>query len=121
MSRANPHYIPKNVTNKISCIRCQDETTVDRCWYTCPEGWELFQSSCYHFSSRKNKPKKFTQALEACQNMDGYLVEIESKAEDDFVIERAMSLAANDKDGLDYWMGAQDFDGDGIWTWATSG
>ena len=53
--------------------------------------------------------------------MDGYLVEIESKAEDDFVIERAMSLASNDKDGLDYWMGAQDFDGDGIWTWATSG
>ena len=53
--------------------------------------------------------------------MDGYLVEIESKAEDDFIIEKAMSLASNEKDGLDYWIGAQDSDNDGNWTWATSG
>ena len=53
--------------------------------------------------------------------MDAYLVEIDSKDEDDFIIEKAMSLASNDKDGLDYWMGAQDSDGDGIWNWATSG
>ena len=53
--------------------------------------------------------------------MDAYLVEIESKAEDDFIIEKAMSLASSDGDGLDYWMGAQDSDGDGVWNWATSG
>ena len=53
--------------------------------------------------------------------MDAYLVEIESKAEDDFIIEKAMSLASGSGDGLDYWMGAQDSDGDGVWNWATSG
>ena len=53
--------------------------------------------------------------------MDGYLVEIESKAEDDFIIEKATSLASGEKDGLDYWIGAQDSDNDGNWTWATSG
>ena len=53
--------------------------------------------------------------------MDAYLVEIESKAEDDFIIEKAMSLASRSGDGLDYWMGAQDSDGDGVWNWATSG
>ena len=53
--------------------------------------------------------------------MDAYLVEIESKAEDDFIIEKAMSLASHEKDVLDYWIGAQDSDNDGIWTWATSG
>ena len=101
--------------------RCQDESTVDRCWYTCPEGWDLFQNSCYYFSDRKNKPNKFTKALIACQDMDAYLVEIESKAEDDFIIEKALSLATGDGDGLDYWIGAEDSDGDGIWKWATSG
>ena len=53
--------------------------------------------------------------------MDGYLVEIESKAEDDFIIEKAMSLASHGNDGLDYWIGAQDSDNDGNWNWATSG
>ena len=102
-----------------STFRCQEETTVDRCWYTCPESWDLFQNSCYFFS--KTRPNKFTKALEACQDMDGYLVEIESKAEDDFIIEKAISLASHGNDGLDYWIGAQDSDNDGNWTWATSG
>ena len=53
--------------------------------------------------------------------MDAYLVEIESKAEDDFIIEKALSLATGDEDQLDYWIGAEDLDGDGIWKWATSG
>jgi len=100
---------------------CQEEATVDRCWYACADGWDLFQNSCYFFSARNNKPNTFTKAVKACQEMDAYLVEIDSKDEDDFIIEKAMSLASNDKDGLDYWMGAQDSDGDGIWNWATSG
>merc|ERR1712141_755386 len=58
---------------------CQDEITVDRCWYTCPNGWDLFQNSCYFFSHRNCRPKTFTDALSACQQMDAYLVEIESK------------------------------------------
>merc|ERR1712021_302128 len=73
------------------------------------------------FSARNNKPGTFTQALSACQEMDAYLVEIESKAEDDFIIEKALSLASGNGDGLDYWIGAQDSDGDGVWNWATSG
>ena len=111
----------QRITKCKSTFRCQEETTVDRCWYTCPESWDLFQNSCYFFGPRDNRPKKFTQALEACQDIDGYLVEIESKAEDDFIIEKATSLASHEKDGLDYWIGAQDSDNDGNWTWATSG
>ena len=30
-------------------------------------------------------------------------------------------MAASNCDGLDYWIGAEDLDNDGIWTWATSG
>merc|ERR1719219_2166496 len=52
--------------------------------------------------------------------MNGYLVEIESKAEDDFVISKAEALATN-YDRLDYWLGAEDLDNDGVWKWTTSG
>ena len=76
----------------LSFSRCQEETTIDRCWYTCPDGWDLFQNSCYFFSARNNKPNRFTKALSACQEMDAYLVEIESKAEDDFIIEKATNF-----------------------------
>ena len=31
------------------------------------------------------------------------------------------SLAPNAKHGRDYWIGAEDFDNDGIWSWTTSG
>merc|ERR1711973_274945 len=100
---------------------CQDETTVDRCWYTCSDGWDLFENSCYFFSTRNTKGKSFTEALEECHAMDAYLVEIESKAEDDFIIEKALSLVSSTNDGLDYWIGAKDSDGNGVWNWVTSG
>ena len=111
--------MPRSFTFHIH--RCQDETTVDRCWYTCSDGWDLFENSCYFFSKRNTKGKSFTEALEECQDMDAYLVEIESKAEDDFIIEKALSLASSSNDGLDYWIGAKDSDGDGVWNWVTSG
>ena len=98
---------------------CQDEKTVDRCWYACPEGWDLFQNSCYFFT--RQKQDSFAKAKEFCQNKDAYLVEIESKDEDDFVIENALKLATGENDGRDFWIGAEDLDEDGQWTWTTSG
>ena len=49
------------------------------------------------------------------------MVEIESKDEDDFVIETALALATDENDGTDYWLGAEDVDGNGNWVWMTSG
>ena len=98
---------------------CVLETFVNRCWHTCPEGWELFQGSCYLLT--RQRVDTFQKAKQFCQNLDGYLVEIESKDEDDFLIEQALALSGSPTDQLDYWMGAEDPDHDGVWTWTTSG
>lgn len=98
---------------------CQDEKGVDRCWFTCPKNWHLFQDSCYFFT--RSRKDTFQDAKQFCQDKGAYLVEIESKDEDDFIIEVATSMATGDGDKLDYWIGAEDLDRDGIWHWTTSG
>jgi len=98
---------------------CVYEESVDRCWHTCPEGWTLFQGSCYLLT--RQRVDTFQKAKQFCQDLDGYLVEIESKDEDDFLIEQAVAMADSPREGLDYWMGAEDPDHDGVWTWTTSG
>ena len=60
--------------------------TVERCWYGCPDEWTLFRESCYYLDKNK-KHGSFLDAKAECENLGGYLVEIESKEEDDFIIE----------------------------------
>ena len=97
--------------------RCQYEESVDRCWYTCEDNWQLFQGSCYFFTRQK---KNIHDAQKFCQDSDAYVVEIESKDEDDFIIEVALANANGDNDGLDYWLGAEK-DQNGNWVWMSSG
>ena len=65
---------------------CQDELTVERCWYGCRDDWTLFRESCYYFDTNK-KHGSFLDAKAECEDLGGYLVEIESKEEDDFIID----------------------------------
>ena len=65
---------------------CQDELTVERCWYGCPDDWILFRESCYYLD-RNKKHGSFLDAKAECEDLGGYLVEIESKEEDDFIID----------------------------------
>merc|ERR1712141_157146 len=99
---------------------CQDEMSVDRCWYACSEDWTLFQESCYLFD-KNTQHNTFMDAKQACVDLGGYLVEIETKEEDDFIINTVTEMANSKCENTDYWLGAEDLDNDGIWTWTTSG
>ena len=72
--------------------RCQNENTVERCWYTCPRHWDLFRESCYFFETDTSIANQFEIAKTNCQNLGGYLVEIETKEEDDYIINKAIAL-----------------------------
>ena len=50
----------------------------------CPEGWKLFGDSCYYFS--RKLAKSFNSALKKCQEIDGYLVEVETEEENNFIV-----------------------------------
>ena len=98
--------------------RCQAEESVDRCWYKCQKNWELFRESCYFFNP-ETSVNKFNDAVSACNDLGGYLVEIESKPEDDYIINKVTGLAKSVN--TDYWIGAEDLDNDGNWIWHNSG
>ncbi|XP_060558946.1 uncharacterized protein LOC132719211 isoform X2 [Ruditapes philippinarum] len=55
----------------------------------CPTNWIPYGQSCYFFS---NQFSTWLDAMNRCQNMNGYLVEITSADEDQFLKEQAVSL-----------------------------
>ncbi len=68
---------------------CNWEEQVDSCWYTCPENkWHLFRGNCYFLSRSKGN---FDKAINTCNNKEAKLVEIESQAENDFVVQLVIS------------------------------
>ena len=69
--------------------------------------------SCYHFSQSE---LSWRQARQQCLDMQAYLVEVESKEEDDFI--RA-SIAA--RGGSSHWLGGSDTLREGIFKWSHSG
>ena len=78
----------------------------------CPPGFTLNPrlKSCYHLSNGKGT---WDEAFKMCKVLGAYLVEVQSKEEDDF-------LRAVITDGTPYWMGANDKVTEGAWEWKTS-
>ena len=123
----NTEYISKvidqiTLSHQFSYIstnyRCQAAETVERCWFKCPKNWELYRESCYFFNP-ETSVNKFSDAVSTCNDLGGYLVEIESKPEDDYIINKVTGLAKSVN--VDYWIGAEDLDNDGNWIWHNSG
>ncbi|BFZ21787.1 hypothetical protein BsWGS_24826 [Bradybaena similaris] len=79
---------------------------------TCPDDWVLFGDSCYNF--RKEKVQ-WDKAVSLCKELKGYLVEINSAAENSWlasqVKERGLVLT---------WIGATDIVKEGTFRWVTS-
>ena len=82
----------------------------------CPHGFQPNYSleSCYHFSQSK---LSWNQAREKCLGMQGYLVEVESKEEDDFI----MATIATTRAGVSHWLGGSDTLHEGDFRWSKSG
>ncbi|XP_020833792.2 low affinity immunoglobulin epsilon Fc receptor isoform X2 [Phascolarctos cinereus] len=72
----------------------------------CPEDWQLFQKKCYFFGK---EPKTWSQAKFACINLQGRLVSIKSKEEQDFLTQRANKKGS--------WIGLRDLDIEGEFIW----
>ena len=78
----------------------------------------MFRESCYFFNP-ETSVDNFNDAVSTCNDLGGYLVEIESKPEDDYIINKVTGLAKSVN--TDYWIGAEDLDNDGNWIWHNSG
>ncbi|KAJ8260444.1 hypothetical protein GJAV_G00182220 [Gymnothorax javanicus] len=72
----------------------------------CPQGWQLFHSKCYFFSTES---KSWAESRIDCIKRGADLVIIESKEEQDFI-------STNSK-YYDHWIGLSDTVTEGTWLW----
>ncbi|XP_074061188.1 low affinity immunoglobulin epsilon Fc receptor [Macrotis lagotis] len=72
----------------------------------CPEDWELFQKKCYFFGK---EPKTWPQAKYACISLQGRLVSIKSREEQNFLTQKANKKGS--------WIGLRDLDVEGKFIW----
>ncbi|XP_065935502.1 lithostathine-like [Magallana gigas] len=79
---------------------------------TCPAGWSMFGTSCYTIFHQQ---LSWMNASMKCLTYGSKLVEIETKAENDFL---KSSLI---KDEANYWTGGKDDVTEGQWVWVSSG
>uniref|UniRef100_A0A8W8K429 C-type lectin domain-containing protein n=1 Tax=Magallana gigas TaxID=29159 RepID=A0A8W8K429_MAGGI len=81
---------------------------------TCPIGWSMFETSCY---MAVNQQLSWNNASMKCLMSGSKLVEIETKAENDFLT----TSLQNFKTGEGYWTGGKDDVTEGLWVWVSSG
>ncbi|XP_052084053.1 macrophage mannose receptor 1-like [Mytilus californianus] len=101
----------------------------------CEKLWVQFENHCYYsnqmpFSQRKRFEKNRTNsagmveeiqlqwapAQASCKRRGGYLVEIETKAENDFIKKLAQKVKK-----APVWLGGTDAAKEGYWVWGSSG
>ncbi|BFZ21807.1 hypothetical protein BsWGS_24846 [Bradybaena similaris] len=78
----------------------------------CQLGWVGFEASCYAFLRQK---ETWTGAASFCTSLGGYLVTINSKAENDFVVSKLMN-----KPFMETWIGANDLLEEGKFRWVSN-
>ncbi|XP_048343348.1 C-type lectin domain family 17, member A-like [Sphaerodactylus townsendi] len=72
----------------------------------CPSCWQEFQGSCYYFSGNA---KTWSKARDICITVNSFLIVIDSKQEQDFVVSKMT---------LPVWIGLSDEVEEGQWRWA---
>ncbi|KAL4217574.1 plasmacytoid dendritic cell antigen processing and presentation [Mactra antiquata] len=97
---------------------CQDSSTQGGSAALCPSGWKSFQGDCYQFNT--DSRLAWHDAATNCEQSGGYLVYIESKEEDDFLISQLKPLI-DESPGSDkltsIWTGGVDEKTEGSWVW----
>ncbi|XP_073714714.1 CD209 antigen-like protein C isoform X2 [Misgurnus anguillicaudatus] len=71
----------------------------------CEEGWTSYGGKCYFFSS---ETQTWFKARDLCAGLKGYLVTINSKAVQDFLVSKIIETT---------WIGLNDVETEGRWVW----
>ncbi|XP_061186317.1 perlucin-like protein [Saccostrea echinata] len=84
----------------------------------CPDGWEMFDSSCYYFGV---VPKAWQDAEVACERLGGHLATVHSSEEEQFILDYVLRerKALVDMSHGYTWLGGHDFLQEGNWMWIT--
>ncbi|XP_041361753.1 asialoglycoprotein receptor 2-like isoform X2 [Gigantopelta aegis] len=91
-----------------------DLSSTDRTGTSCPTGWASYGAHCYGFSDQK---QTWTKSLALCSSTGGYLLELNSKPEWDFIAYTFMPRHGTQS----IYTSATDLLLEGHWRWARSG
>ncbi|XP_036924183.1 C-type lectin domain family 4 member A-like isoform X1 [Sturnira hondurensis] len=94
------------IHTELECMR-ENLTMEEKYWSCCPKKWKSFRSNCYFISTEE---KNWTESEKNCTGMKAHLLVINTKEEQDFIIQNLDEKAA-------YYVGLSDPEGKRAWQW----
>lgn len=83
----------------------------------CDEGWKLFEGKRYKKCLKLfQKKKKWDDAEKSCKKSDAHLVKIESKKENEFLLNTFLQLEVGELN-MEAWIGLRDKEKEGKFVW----
>ncbi|XP_069347017.1 C-type lectin domain family 4 member A-like isoform X2 [Eulemur rufifrons] len=80
---------------------------IKKIWSCCPKNWKSFSSKCYFIPPES---KSWNESEKACSRMEAHLLVIDTKDEQDFIIQNLDKHSA-------YFVGLSDPEGQRRWQW----
>ncbi|XP_069347024.1 C-type lectin domain family 4 member A-like isoform X3 [Eulemur rufifrons] len=80
---------------------------IKKVWSCCPKNWKSFSSKCYFIATES---KSWNESEKACSRMEAHLLVINTKDEQDFIIQNLDKHSA-------YFVGLSDPKGQRRWQW----
>ena len=102
------NHLEKFVDN-LRKVMCEEQMDIP--------GWQYFDGSCYYMFKRK---LSWQNAKEMCLHMGAFLVEIDTEAENEFLL-RSWASAGLIEGSRGPWIGASDLEQEGTFIWEHSG
>ncbi|XP_053412359.1 C-type lectin domain family 4 member A-like [Nycticebus coucang] len=101
----------KNMTKEmihttLECVK-NNLAITEKVWSCCPKNWKSFNSKCYFISTES---RSWSESQKNCSGMQAHLLVINTKEEQDFIIQNLSKDSA-------YFVGLSDPEGQRHWQW----
>jgi len=116
VTRAEDATVPSAMTSPVTPSKAPTDEPL-----TCPEGWlNADFLGCFYFdNSKPDRHLNWVEAVDVCESLGGYLAEIQTEKQADFIA--SVAMLEESLTGIDtWWIGLTDMGHEGRWSWSHS-